>query len=183
MAIIKSKTLKNGYKIQLVSGKHIQESYLNNKYVKSCMGTPVRSKYVNFYVACGTRLLRVLDTNGDLILRTLVWTGKDDNGNKIVTLDRVYRKNDRFDWDTNMWSSEAYEIFLSHWKDFADVRESARIINIALKKHPSVGYPYSDTFRYLNKAMTLLSNRATKDTKWILSSTRGARRRYTPLMW
>lgn len=184
MAIIKSKTFENGYKMQLVSGKHIRESYLNNKYIKSCMSTPKKSERMAFYVACGTKLLRVLDPEGNLVLRTLVWTAVDPDGTKVVTLDRVYRRDRIFNYVTGIVTEiPSYTLFLKHWKEFADVRESAKLLRVKVKNYKLNKWPYADTFRFANKDVTEVSNKSTPTTKWVLNRVNGSKQDYSNWQW
>lgn len=156
--IIQSEKYNKDLSLQVVNGDHIMKTYQNNKLVSSCMSNADRWKRVKFlsYVE-GANLFRIM-RGKDVVLRSLLWVSGD-----IKLLDKVYFKSYPYDYCSQFDQIESYpkiwDIFLEVWKDFATNRDTVKHLKLPVASHKLSAYPMLDTFRYLNRTKTELSNR------------------------
>lgn len=156
--IVQSEKYNKDLRIQVVNKDHIMKTYQNNKLVSSCMSNDSRWQRMKFlsYVE-GAHLFRIMKGR-DVVLRSLLWVSGD-----IKLLDKVYFKSYPYDYCLPVEQKISYpniwNIFLEVWKDFATHRDTTKYITLPIAPHKLVEeYPMLDTFRYLNRLKTELSN-------------------------
>jgi len=159
MSILKDIEYEGGYRVQLVDGQDIIDTYLNNKKVNSCMGKKRMAPRLQFYTFCeGLKLLRII--KDDVVyLRSLIWRTHELQNRKNILryADTVYcRKYTAYE---DIIHTDAYEIFKQIWQKFADVRDSNKNLEVNVQKNSLKKYPYVDTFLYMNSAKNRLYNK------------------------
>jgi hypothetical protein len=172
MAILRSRKLPGGIKVQLVSGEHIIESY-NDPNVDSCM---VKDSSARFYTFVkGMKLFRIVDDTGKLLLRALLWTTKNKKGQTVRVIDNPYWTDNECWCDCNCGPCKKVQKdrvdlgakFSELWKEFADSRPTMKDeFTAEVRSGYSGGLPALDTFENLyreNGKLYITTSRRVRD--------------------
>jgi deoxyribodipyrimidine photolyase len=164
--IWKSHFIGDRFKIEEVSGEDIRKWYSKKNHNilakksslgKSCMsGEP--SKIFNIYVDNPEVVSMIIqrDENGKLLSRALVWKTTDD----IRILDRIYYTHD--------WNKYGViKFFKEKYSDGLTLKPNLFEVQLKNWKYVETGYPYLDTFCYLDWKTGKLSNEP-KNYTWII---------------
>lgn len=150
----KAKYLSDNYQIELLSNKHIKETYdmtrkEGGSLSNSCMNED--SNYMDIYENCNSlEILRLTDTEGRLCGRSLVW-----NLGEFKLMDRIYTSDDHlyttfldYAKDNGMWRKKDYTSY-SNKRTFItpDGEEVTKTLTIKTDTDFSQ-YPYIDTFTF-----------------------------------
>lgn len=163
-------------KLQIIKGDDIKKWYLEENYLnvyfgtlwKSCMRQSDRNKFLEMYAKNDNcSMLILLDDNGSLRARALLWEGVLD-----VNLNKEYRVMDRiytiYDHDVNLFKSWAFNngyitkaeqnsksesLFQMNNDSISNIAFKIKINNFKLRY-----YPYLDTFKYFDANFGYLYN-------------------------
>jgi len=170
--IISSETIQKDseeYKLEIVNGEDIIKTYWDKRVISSCMS---RSATLKFYseLCPSVSLLRIIKDD-KVFLRSLIWNATlwEDKRRKIRFFDKLYyggARNSSYDvygdrppWIITGGKTVYKEIFLPKWKEFVDVRETARPCFVKTTPIPPRKHtPYMDTMRFSNHSRNIFSN-------------------------
>ncbi|RPI82441.1 MAG: hypothetical protein EHM34_06920 [Nitrosopumilales archaeon] len=158
-------------RLQIVNGDDIMKSYKNCSKVSSCMSEKGRWKRTKFYsYVPDCSLIRLMRGN-ILMLRALLWATKNTKGKTVKVLDGIYYK----DYPNNCLVMKPSIIgigddFLKIWKKFADTRSTyGTKLTVGVNPLPErMLYPSLDTFQYMSKDKTKISNHLLDYDGWLL---------------
>lgn len=178
------------FDFKVVSGEAIRHWYHEGTYVKgcggslgqSCMKHPVCQGFLDLYVDNddAISMLVMVDKNGMLLGRALLWDFDLADGSRARVMDRIYTaKDDDLPYHFKMWAQENGYMHKSaqKWNNSLDFIENGQPVrkrlSLRLKSHRYDAYPYMDTFKFLNGRNGELSNHLAAGVTKTLSSADG----------
>jgi hypothetical protein len=158
---------KKPFEFKIVSGREIKKYYhedtyqsINGSLGNSCMRYGKCSKFFNMYEDNGLEMLVMLDDNGYLLGRALLWKSEDK---KIM--DRIYTINDEdylfyftFWADTNDYFYKKRQNWSNTLQFIKQGKEYELYLQYKLKIWHYSYYPYIDTFKWVDFDAGILYN-------------------------
>jgi hypothetical protein len=177
----KTSSIADSLKVELVSGKDITYWYNSDNYEEikgtlgnSCMaGKQFFQLYEENTEVCQ---LAIIQRDGKLIARALVWKVESDNAEIKYYMDRPYSTKDHY---VNILTNWAKSKDMALWRSFGCVefrgKEIAPDMKVKVKKVNYANFPYLDTFRRYDYRKGYLYNDASyKKRGYQLTSTQGS---------
>lgn len=190
--IYKSFFIRKSVNLKIVEGEEILKWYLEDNYQtidgykqgtiwNSCMRQRERNKYLSMYSDNpNIKMLILLDDNGKLSARALLWNGVfDSDNNSYKVMDRIYTF---YEHDVNLfkdWARENGYIYKMEQnakseKYFIKDNEVVRLkLGTKLDKWKFDYYPYLDTFKFFNYTKGILYNHDSFNFHYILVQSNG----------
>lgn len=168
--LIRTLTMKDPMRFEVVEGEIIKDYYSYNSYANSngslgvsCMKHEHCQKYFDLYTdnTDNLSMLVMLDENDSLMGRALLW---NFDGKKIM--DRIYTNNDeKLSFRFKQWATENGYLYKTeqNWFNslfFENVNTPSQELrfDIKLPKYSHDRYPYMDTFKFFNVSKGTFSN-------------------------
>jgi hypothetical protein len=178
----KTSSIADSLKVELVSGKDITYWYNSDNYEEikgtlgnSCMaGKQFFQLYEENPEVCQ---LAIIQRDGKLIARALVWKVESDNAEIKYYMDRPYATKDHY---VNLLTDWAKSKDMALWVRFSGCvefrgEEIAPDMKVKVKKINYANFPYLDTFRrYDYKKGYLYNDSSSRKRGYQLTSTQGS---------
>ena len=178
----KTSSIADSLKVELVSGKDITYWYNSDNYEEikgtlgnSCMaGKQFFQLYEENPEVCQ---LAIIQRDGKLIARALVWKVESDNAEIKYYMDRPYSTKDHYVNILTNWAKSKDMVLWSRSFGCAEFRgkEISPDMKVKVKKVNYANFPYLDTFRRYDYRKGYLYNDASyKKRGYQLTSTQGS---------
>lgn len=183
-SLYKAATAQRDFVLQVISGTEIKKWYSGRSYQQaggtlynSCMKHDHCQDLFEIYIqnpeVC--QMLIMLDNEGYLMGRALIWNAVDMNKNtEIKVMDRIYCVDDSKNVSYfKEWADDNGYIYKKeqNWKNSLQFESNGvsffKNISIKIKKLSFVRYPYVDTFKFWDEKNSTLSNFLPEDNGYV----------------
>jgi hypothetical protein len=183
-SLYKAATAQRDFVLQVISGTEMKKWYSGRSYQQtggtlynSCMKHDHCQDLFEIYIqnpeVC--QMLIMLDNEGYLMGRALIWNAVDMNKNtEIKVMDRIYCVDDSKNVSYfKEWADDNGYIYKKeqNWKNSLQFESNGvsffKNISIKIKKLSFVRYPYVDTFKFWDEKNSTLSNFLPEDNGYV----------------